>query len=86
MGCLPPTSRQLEISVVGSRAAGTADAASDWDFVLKGGNSRARHSAMRELPSNPNAKKGGDLRPGFEELRGIEVDPERPNIKFKPQQ
>jgi hypothetical protein len=77
--------RGLNISVVGSRARGTADAASDWDYIITGGTSKARHSAMRELPSNPNANKGGDFRPGSEQLRGVEVDPELPHINFTPQ-
>ena len=76
--------RGLDISVVGSRAEGTADGASDWDYILKGGNSKARHSAMRELPSNPNASKGGDFRLGSEDLRGVDVDPELPHINFTP--
>jgi hypothetical protein len=35
------------------------------------GTSKAGHFAMRELPSNPNANKGGDSRFGSEQLRGV---------------
>ena len=76
--------RGLDISVVGSRASGEADGASDWDYIINGGTSKSRHSAMRDLPSNPNASKDGDFRPGSEQLRGVEVDPELPHINFTP--
>jgi hypothetical protein len=76
--------RGVEINVVGSRAGGTADAASDWDYIINGGNARARNSALYELPKNPNATKAGDMRPGSEILRGFQVDPNRPYITFTP--
>ncbi|MBS1910964.1 MAG: RHS repeat-associated core domain-containing protein [Bacteroidetes bacterium] len=76
--------RGLKITVVGSRARGIANAASDWDYIIEGGNARARQSALYELPKNPNANKAGDMRPGSETLKGVAVDPKLPHITFTP--
>ncbi|WP_142249226.1 RHS repeat domain-containing protein [Bradyrhizobium sp. UNPF46] len=40
---------QQQITVVGSRAAGTAKPTSDWDYIMSG-SSRARHSASGSVP------------------------------------
>lgn len=74
----------LEITVVGSQANGTSGEFSDWDYIIKGGNSKTRSSAMYQLPKNPKAAKDGDLRPGSEELKGVEVDGNKPHIIFSP--
>ncbi|SRX75277.1 RHS repeat-associated core domain-containing protein [Aequorivita antarctica] len=76
----------LEITVVGSRAKGTADDYSDWDYIIKGGNSKTRSSALYALPKNPKAVKGGDTRKGSEELKGVEVDSNEPHITFTPEE
>ena len=77
--------RGLEITVVGGRARGTADAASDWDYIIMGGNSRTRAHALRELPRNPNATRAGEHRPGSEILRGVELRTDEAHIIFTPQ-
>ncbi|MFE0106947.1 polymorphic toxin-type HINT domain-containing protein [Streptomyces sp. NPDC059009] len=41
------------ISVVGSRATGTAGPESDWDYVITGINSRTKHSVKSSLPQGP---------------------------------
>ena len=67
------------ITVIGSRANGTATASSDWDYVLSG-PSKARHSAERFLPRGPlgsGSGKGIDVVPGS-------VDPSRPHVIFNP--
>ena len=75
----------LEITVVGSQAKGTSGEFSDWDYIIKGGNSKSRSSAMYQLPKNPKAAKDGDKRPGSEELKGVEVDKTKPHITFSSQ-
>ena len=42
------------LSVVGSRADGTAGAFSDFDYVITGINSRTRHSVSSSLPTGPS--------------------------------
>lgn len=74
----------LEITVVGSRAKGTNNEYSDWDYIIKGGNSKTRSSALFQLPKNPKATKGGEMRAGSEELKGVEVDENLPSINFSP--
>lgn len=73
----------LEISVVGSRAKGTANARSDWDYIITGGNSKTRSSALFQLPKNLSAVKNGVVRPGSEILKGVSLDPNLPHITFK---
>ncbi len=79
------TKYNLEVSVVGSRAKGTANALSDWDYIITGGTSKTRSSALFQLPRNLNAVKDGMYRPGSEMLKGVTVDPNLPHIIFKPQ-
>jgi len=74
----------LKITVVGSRASGKADQYSDWDYIIQGGNSRARSKALYLLPKNNKATKDGDMRPGSEVLRGEPVDTGQPYITFTP--
>jgi len=74
----------LEITVVGSRAKGTAHEYSDWDYIIQGGNSKSRSSALFQLPKNPKAAKGGETRAGSEELKGVAVDESLPSINFSP--
>jgi len=78
------TKYDLEISVVGSRAGGTATVYSDWDYIIIGGTSKARSSALFQLPKNLNAVKDGMGRPGAEILKGVTVNPQLPHITFKP--
>ncbi|MEL1244926.1 RHS repeat-associated core domain-containing protein [Flavobacterium sp. DGU11] len=75
---------ELEITVVGSRASGKAEEHSDWDYIIKGGNSKSRSSALYQLPKNSKAAKDGDMRPGSEQLTGVEVDNSKPHITFTP--
>lgn len=75
---------ELEIAVVGSRAGGTATPYSDWDYIITGGTSKARSSALFQLPKNLNAVKDGMGRPGSEILKGVTVNPQLPHIIFKP--
>jgi hypothetical protein len=77
----------IEITVVGSRAAGTAGAASDWDYII-GGRAKERSNAKRELPRDSN---GGELDASGRET-GIDgwnaanypVDQSKPYITFLP--
>ena len=70
-----------QITVVGSRAAGTANAASDWDYVING-SSKALNSVSGSLPGAGSVSEGliknldifrGDVWDGF------------PSITFFPQ-
>ena len=75
------------VNVVGSRAAGTASEASDFDYVI-GGVSKTRQAARRELP---RGQAGGEISPSGHET-GIDVfngnktplDPNRPHVTFEP--
>jgi hypothetical protein len=40
----------MPISLVGSRASGTAHPLSDWDYVITGANSRKKSSVKNSLP------------------------------------
>jgi hypothetical protein len=78
----------VTVDVVGSRAAGTATAASDFDYVITGGNSAVRRAARTELP---RGTAGGELRSsGAESGRDIfngnitPTDTSRPYIRFVP--
>lgn len=78
-----------EVTVVGSRAGGTAGPASDFDYII-GGNSKIRAAARRELP---RGRAGGEIHPTRGET-GIDVfngnntplDPTRPHVIVKPKQ
>jgi hypothetical protein len=77
---------QAPVTVVGSRAGGTAGPMSDFDYLI-GGNSRLRQRARRELPKG---RAGGEVGPGGE--TGIDVfnennvplDSKLPHIIFSP--
>ena len=78
---------QSEVTVVGSRAGGTAGPMSDYDYLI-GGNSRLRANARNQLP---RGAAGGEIGPRGE--TGIDVfnlnreplDPNRPHIIFAPE-
>lgn len=74
-----------EITVVGSRARGTAGPASDWDYIFHGKKSRQRHSAMSSVP---RGTQGGELNAAGIET-GIDrhsgpVSTNMPHITFQP--
>lgn len=69
------------ITLVGSRAAGTAGAKSDWDYVINA-NAATRNSLSRSLPGAGNMKEG--VRPNIDVFKG-EVDKARPFLEFRPQ-
>lgn len=77
----------VDVTVVGSRASGSARADSDWDYVI-GGNAKVRKAARRDLP---RGTAGGEIKNGRE--TGIDVfdanreplDRSRPHVIFKPQ-
>ncbi|MEQ8849867.1 hypothetical protein [Botrimarina sp.] len=78
---------QVVVHVVGSRAAGTARAESDYDYLLgeTGSASRLRQKARRELP---RGVAGGELHPTRGET-GIDVfrdslDRSLPHVTFTP--
>jgi RHS repeat-associated protein len=78
----------VEVSVVGSRASGTAGAASDYDYVITGGNAKVRAAARRELP---RGQAGGELDAsgrgtGNDVFNGnVEpLDRSRPHVIFRP--
>ena len=82
-----------QITVIGSRAGGTADAMSDWDYIFSG-PSAARHSAASSVPIGnaggairaSGAESGIDIfqsynpaAPGYQVL-----DPNLPHVIFTP--
>jgi RHS repeat-associated protein len=68
------------VTLVGSRAAGTAKASSDWDYVVNA-NARTRNSIARSLPGAGNIKEG--IRPKIDVFKGA-VDTTKPHIEFRP--
>jgi len=78
----------VEVQVVGSRAAGTAEVLSDFDYIIVGGNSKVRSAARRELPRGLG---GGEQTPsgwsGLDVFDGAKnpLDTARPHVIFKPQ-
>lgn len=69
------------ISVVGSRANGTARASSDWDFVLPQGTPQStRHSLSSSLPEGPR----GIGEPRNQDFFLDPLDPTKPHITFPP--
>ena len=77
----------VNIDVIGSRARGNAHADSDWDYVITGGNSKARSNAFRDLP---RGRSGGDLGNNGEWTGKERIDPEKvyadePRVSFSPQ-
>jgi hypothetical protein len=77
----------IEVTVIGSRASGTAHANSDFDYLI-GGKSRDRQRARRELPRGSG---GGEIGPRGE--TGIDIfnankealDLTKPHIIFRPE-
>ncbi len=76
----------VTVNVVGSRAAGSANKWSDFDYILgaSGATSRLRQKAKRQLP---RGRAGGEVGPRGDS--GIDVfnepvDTNRPNIPFHP--
>jgi RHS repeat-associated protein len=78
-----------EITVVGSRAAGTAGPLSDFDYLVAG-NARLRHSAAYYLPRGAagGAARASGLESGIDIFNGnkIPLDVTRRFIQFKPGQ
>ena len=74
----------ITIILVGSQAEGTADENSDYDYILIGGNSKSRSSALRYLPRNIRANNDGEMRPGSEVLKGVDLDESKSYIRFIP--
>ncbi|MCP3143023.1 RHS repeat-associated core domain-containing protein [Pyxidicoccus xibeiensis] len=78
--------RGVRVTLVGSRAKGTAGPDSDWDYVVEG-NSRDRQKARSELP---RGRAGGEIGPrgetGIDVFNGNKeaVDTSRPYIQFRP--
>jgi hypothetical protein len=77
-----------QITVVGSRAAGTAGPTSDWDYILSG-NSAQRHSAASSLPRGLAGGENGsgidlwqDFNPNAPNYSPL--DPTRPHFIFGP--
>ncbi|MFO7936637.1 MAG: hypothetical protein R6V06_03415 [Kiritimatiellia bacterium] len=78
-----------QITVVGSRAEGTATAASDWDYIMSG-NSSARHSVRSSVPSGMS---GGEINaPGIDvwqdynpnAINYTTLDSTKPHVIFTP--
>lgn len=70
------------ISVVGTRAAGTAGPESDWDYVITGINSRKKHSVSSSIPKADVTLGVGRRQDIFTD---VEVDKSLPYITFYPQ-
>ena len=78
---------ETTVDVVGSRAAGTATASSDFDYVI-GGTSKIRSAARSELP---RGQAGGEINNNGVET-GIDIfngnktptDTSKPYIRFEP--
>lgn len=72
-----------EVTVVGSRAAGTANALSDFDYVISG-TSKIQKAARACLPRGIG---GGEIGPGGPtgiDIFAPPVNPNLPNITFTP--
>lgn len=69
----------VTITVVGSRAKGTAHGQSDWDYVLEGGTARSRHSSKSSIPSGPHGLGEPRVQDFFSTL-----DQSQPYISFSP--
>ncbi|MGW1784042.1 polymorphic toxin-type HINT domain-containing protein [Streptomyces sp. NPDC002143] len=78
------------VIVVGSRANGTPNAASDWDYILSG-PSRTRHGIKNSLPrgtgDGEGSGRGRDFWQNYNPNRPdyAEVDMNRPYVVFEPQ-
>ena len=51
----------VRVTLVGSRATGTASAISDFDYLIQGGNSRIRSVARSQLPRGPRSLENGGI-------------------------
>lgn len=77
------------IIVVGSRANGTPNPTSDWDYILSG-PSRTRHSVKNSLPrgtgDGEGSGRGRDFWQNYNPNRPdyAELDPSRPYVVFEP--
>ncbi|MFF1452173.1 polymorphic toxin-type HINT domain-containing protein [Streptomyces sp. NPDC058274] len=77
------------IIVVGSRANGSANPASDWDYILSG-PSRSRHSQQNSLPrgtgDGEGSGRGRDFWQNYNPSRPdyAELDPSKPHVIFEP--
>ncbi|CBG70634.1 putative extracellular RHS repeat protein [Streptomyces scabiei 87.22] len=77
------------VIVVGSRANGSANPASDWDYILSG-PSRSRHSQQSSLPrgtgDGEGSGRGRDFWQNYNPSRPdyAELDPSKPYVIFEP--
>jgi hypothetical protein len=71
---------RIRITVVGSRATGTAGPMSDYDYVLSGSSAQARHGLRGSLPAGPS----GLGEPRNQDFHPEPVDETRPYITFTP--
>ena len=51
----------VRVTLVGSRATGTASVNSDFDYLIQGGNSRVRSLARSQLPRGPRSLENGGI-------------------------
>ena len=77
---------RMPITVVGSRAAGTANPMSDWDYVIEGATRRELKYARWKLPRGLG---GGEINPSGNPT-GIDiftepVDTDLPHVTFEPE-
>ena len=72
--------RIVSSPLVGSRAAGTATAGSDWDYVING-TSKSLNSVAGSLPGASNIAEG--IPKNLDIFRGV-LDEARPSITFFP--
>jgi len=83
-----------DITLVGSRAGGTANLTSDWDYIMDGKSSK-RHSASSSVPRGTgggeinglNRESGIDVFQGYHRNpKGpVKLIPTRPHIIFRPE-
>lgn len=71
---------RIRITVVGSRARGTAGPMSDYDYVLSGSTAQARHSLRGSLPAGPS----GLGEPRNQDFHPEPVDRTQSYITFTP--
>ena len=75
------TRTRTQVTVVGSRAQGTARANSDWDYLLpEGTRGSTRHSLRSSLPEGPR----GLGEPRNQDFFLEPLDPSKPHITFTP--
>lgn len=74
----------VDVIVTGSRARGTTHALSDFDYIIRGGNSDIRGKVGKFLPRGPRYVGEFGPKPGFDIISEEVFDPNFTHIIFSP--